>query len=137
MKVIQSQLTNYSYANLVQKNIKLVRWWLFTTEDLGIETARPFTEKEEDIFIKYLDDHPANFPNEKTEVFDSNSFLPPDIGLTDRDTDTEKPCLLIIRKDPGDTPSQLCRRMDIVLQNDLLPIQLPFDVAGEIIMEKV
>ena len=77
MHVIQSQLTNYSFLDLVQKQIKLVRWWLLAHSSGGKEIAVPFTKEEEDMLIKFMDDHPSNFPKEKREIFDSVNLVPP------------------------------------------------------------
>ncbi|MEO5942847.1 MAG: hypothetical protein ABIP30_00240 [Ferruginibacter sp.] len=136
MKVIQSQLTNYNYSSRVEKHIRLVRWWLLNTIN-GEEQAFPFNDHEEKIFLDYLDDHEANFPKEKREIFNSQNLDAPSLGKNDLPGDGEKPCLLLLRRNPVDLQGALCRRMDIILENDLLPIQLPFDVVGEILLESI
>jgi hypothetical protein len=136
MHVLQTQLVNYSYNSHTQKHIKLVRWWILNKKETGEEEALPFTDTQEDIFIKFMESHPANFPTGKKEVFDSQNLTPPILDNTDRDTDVEKPCILLVRAKPESRQNGLCRRMDIVFQNEALPISLPFDLAGEIILEK-
>lgn len=136
MKVIQSQLTNYNYSSKVEKHIRVVRWWILNTIN-GEEQAFPFNEHEEKIFIDYLEDHEENFPKEKREIFDSANLRVPTLGKDDLPGDGEKPCLLLLRRNPVDLEGDLCRRMDIILQNDLLPILLPFDVVGEILLESI
>ena len=135
MHVIQSQLINFSYDDQVQKQVKLVRWWLLEPAD-GQELALPFNPGQESILMKFMEDHPSNFPPAKIAIFDSDSLQPPSLVYEDQEGDIEKPCLLLIRARGHDTVTGICRRMDIVLQNDQLPIQLPFDIAGEIILEK-
>ncbi|MFT3910954.1 MAG: hypothetical protein QM737_16160 [Ferruginibacter sp.] len=140
MHVIQSQLVNYSYDNHSQKNIKLVRWWILGNDHeslAGDEIILPFNKEQEDIFFKFMDDHPANFPPGKRERFDSQNLKIPDLDYKDLESDIEKPCILLIRAKADNKITGLCRRMDIVLQNDELSIQLPFDLAGEIILEHV
>lgn len=140
MHVIQSQLVNYSYGEHSQKNIKLVRWWILENiagADGIDEVTRPFTKNEEDIFFQFMEDHPANFPRGKTDRFESVNLVPPLLDHDDQPGDVEKPCLLLVRAKANHNINGLCRRMDIVLENDLLPVQLPFDLAGEIILEKV
>jgi len=137
MHVIQSQFTHYNFLDRVQKQIKLVRWWRLAHNSGGKEMAVPFTAEEEDILVKFIDDHPYNFPKEKREIFDSFNLIPPVLDQEDQETDVEKPCILIIQRNIKNPLTEICRRMDIVLQNDQLPISLPFDIAGEIILEKV
>ena len=83
-----------------------------------------------------MDDHPTNFPPGKREVFDTYNLSLPSLGYNDLESDIEKPCILLIRAKATHTIAGICRRMDIILENDELPIQLPFDIAGEIILEK-
>ena len=135
MHVIQSQLINYSYNNHTQKNIKLVRWWVLNRKENGEEEALPFTRQEEYVFFKFMQDHPGNFPVGKKEVFESGNLVPPMLDDVDRETDVEKPCILLLRVKP-ESRTEVCRRMDIVLLNDESPADLPFDLAGEIILEK-
>ncbi len=136
MHVIQSQLINYSYNNHTQKHIKLVRWWVLSKNKNGEEEALPFTTEQEDIFIKFMQDHAGNFPLGKKEVFESHNLSAPFLDDTDRETDIEKPCILLLRVKPESRTGGICRRMEIVLQHDELPVTLPFDLAGEIILEK-
>jgi hypothetical protein len=135
MHVIQSQLTNYSYSALVQKKIKLVRWWVLEHGSASREKALPFTGEQEEIFMRFMDDHPENFPTVKRERFHSANLVPPELNNIDKETDPEKPCILLIRNKPGEPPAEVCRQMDVVLQTNSLPIRLPFDIAGEIILE--
>ncbi len=134
MHVIQSQLVNYSYNNHTQKHIKLVRWWVLGKDASG-DTALAFTTEQENAFFKFMLDHPANFPIDKKEIFESVNLTPPILDDTDRDTDIEKPCLLLVRANPVSTHG-ICRRMDIVLQHSGLEEVIPFDLVGEIILEK-
>ncbi len=136
MHVIQSQLVNYSYNNHTQKHLKLVRWWVLGRNEAGEEIALPFTDEEEKEFSRFMRDHPVNFPPEKKEVFESTNLVPPFMDDTDRSTDIEKPCLLLIRAQPLENKNGICRRMDIILEEDDKPFQLNFDLAGEIILEK-
>lgn len=135
MHVIQSQLINYSFDEQVQKKIKLIRWWVLVNAN-GEEEAAAFNQQQQAIFMNFMDDHPANFPVDKREIFDSFSLKPPSLLYEDQESDAEKPCILLIRAQAQNTVSGICRRMDIVLQNNELPIKLPFDLAGEIIMER-
>ena len=109
MHVIQSQLINYSYDDRTQKKIKLVRWWVLaqaadSSDDE--EIALPFTSEQQAIFINFMDDHPDNFPKNKREIFTSQSLLPPSLDYEDRDSDIEKPCVLLIRSNPVNKPWQ-------------------------------
>jgi len=137
MHVIQSQITNYSYHSRVQNQLKLVRWWVLEHgPGEGRELALPFTKEQEEIFIKFIDDHPANFPKEKREIFDSKNLGLPDLSIDRKESDHEKPCILMIRTKAEKQAQDICRRMDIVLLNNKLPVALPFDIAGEIVLEK-
>ncbi|MEO6490774.1 MAG: hypothetical protein ABIO04_12600 [Ferruginibacter sp.] len=136
MHVIQSQLTNYSYHSFVQKQLKLVRWWIYNHEyTMDSGRALPFTSDQEMIFMNFMNDHPKNFPKQKIEIFNSSNLVLPVIAIKDQDTDIEKPCILLIRQKPPDPAAEVSRMVDIVLQNNELPVRLPFDVAGEIILE--
>lgn len=140
MHVLQSQLVNYSYGNHVEKNIKLLRWWILGNMEDGSgskDFVLPFTLEQEDIFMKFMDDHSANFPVEKRETFDSKNLPLPSLVFEDLESDPEKPCILLIRAHSHSEIKGICRRMDIVFLNDELPIQLPFDLAGEVILERV
>ena len=135
MHVVQTQLVNYSYVGYLEKNTRLVRWW-HLLEEGGKEIALPFTLEEEDILLKYMDDHPHNFPSQKRQTFESANLLPPQLSFAE-DDDNDYPCVLLIRRRPSDYATEICRRMDIVLQHDELPVSLPFDIVGEIVLEKV
>jgi hypothetical protein len=96
----------------------------------------PFTTEQEDILLKFMDDHPENFPKQKREIFESANLTAPVLDYKDLETDVEKPCILLIQAKPAEESTEICRRMDIFLQNNELPISLPFDIAGEIILER-
>lgn len=117
--------------------MKLVRWWKIENAGTGQrEIALPFSKEEEGILINFMDDHPLNFPKEKREIFDSSNLVPPDLHIQHHESDEEKPSILLIRRKALNVAAEISRKMDIVLQNDQLPIMLPFDISGEIIIEK-